>query len=45
MVEEISLHRPSAERLVKMLAMDVEQHLAQRFQLLHRDRVAIDESA
>ena len=43
MVEQVALNRFSTEGLVKMLAVNVDQHLAEALQLLHRHGVAIDE--
>ena len=35
-IEQVTLHGPPAERLVKMLPMDVDKHLPEHFQLLQR---------
>ena len=43
MIEQIALHVPAAQRLVEVLAMNVEQQLAERLELGHGHRVAVDE--
>ena len=45
MVQYISLDIPSTQRLVKMLAVNVGQQLAESLQALQRDRIAVDEGA
>ena len=45
MIQQIALHRTPAERLVKVLAVDVDQQLPKGLELLNRNGVAIDECA
>ncbi len=41
-IQQFALHRTPAERLVEVLAVDVQQHFAEALELLHRDGVAVD---
>ena len=45
MIEQTQLHVPPRQRLVEMLAMNIDQVVAQALELLHRHRMAVDEGA
>ncbi len=44
-IEQVPLHIATPERLVKVLAVDVQQHFAKSFQALQRHGIAVDECA
>jgi hypothetical protein len=43
-IQQVPLHVPPAQRLVKMLAVNVEQQFAESLQLGKRDGIAVDEA-
>ena len=45
MIEQLHLDVPAAERLVKMLAVNVDQHLSECLELLHGHGIPVDERA
>ena len=45
MIQQVALHRATTERLVEMLAVNVDEHLTQHLELLHGNRIAVNERA
>jgi hypothetical protein len=45
MIQQVALDGAAPERLVEVLAVDVDEHLAQGLELLHGYGVAVDERA
>ena len=45
MIKQVPLYGSPAQRLMKLLPVNIEQQFAQQLQLLHRHDVAIDEGA
>ncbi len=45
MIQQVPLYGTAAERLVEVLAVDVDEHLAQGLELLHGNGIAVDERA